>query len=194
MSALTVKPPYLMYAWAFLAAVSVAVVLMMDFPFSGGITVNLWTAEGCCRLHLALQASPRAFLSPGRGGTDRPDECGRQLPCHRFILRSTPPKLAARADVALSQGAAPRCGDMKMRTNAPAAVTATWAFVLFPSEVDRQRTFARLESDNIRESQNFVSESPWMPYGVVYGSQAHWDGKCPHRRAAESTARWASNY
>jgi hypothetical protein len=41
MSALTVKPPYLMYAWAFLAAVSVAVVLMMDFPFSGGITVNL---------------------------------------------------------------------------------------------------------------------------------------------------------
>lgn len=41
MSALTVKPPYLMYAWAFLAAVSVAVVLMIDFPFSGGITVNL---------------------------------------------------------------------------------------------------------------------------------------------------------
>jgi hypothetical protein len=41
MSALTVKPPYLMYAWAFLAAVSVAVVLMMDFPFSGGVTVNL---------------------------------------------------------------------------------------------------------------------------------------------------------
>lgn len=41
LSALTVKPPYLMYAWAFLAAVSVAVVLMLDFPFSGGITVNL---------------------------------------------------------------------------------------------------------------------------------------------------------
>jgi hypothetical protein len=41
MSALTVKPPYLMYAWAFLAAVSVAVVLMIDFPFSGGIAVNL---------------------------------------------------------------------------------------------------------------------------------------------------------
>jgi hypothetical protein len=41
MSALTVKPPYLMYAWAFLAAVSVAVVLMIDFPFSGGVTVNL---------------------------------------------------------------------------------------------------------------------------------------------------------
>ena len=41
MSALTVRPPYLMYAWAFLAAVSVAVVLMIDFPFSGGITVNL---------------------------------------------------------------------------------------------------------------------------------------------------------
>ena len=40
-SALTVKRPYLMYAWAFLAAVSVAVVLMMDFPFSGGVTVNL---------------------------------------------------------------------------------------------------------------------------------------------------------
>jgi len=36
-----VKPPYLMYAWAFLAAVSVAVVLMLDFSFSGGITVNL---------------------------------------------------------------------------------------------------------------------------------------------------------
>ena len=41
MSALTVKRPYLMYAWAFLAAVSVAVVLMLDFPFSGGVTVNL---------------------------------------------------------------------------------------------------------------------------------------------------------
>ena len=41
MSALTVRPPYLMYAWAFLAAVSVAVVLMIDYPFSGGITVNL---------------------------------------------------------------------------------------------------------------------------------------------------------
>lgn len=41
MSALTVKRPYLMYAWAFLAAVSLAVVLMIDFPFSGGITVNL---------------------------------------------------------------------------------------------------------------------------------------------------------
>ena len=41
MSALTVKPPYLMYAWAFLAAVSVAVVVMIDFPFSGGVTVNL---------------------------------------------------------------------------------------------------------------------------------------------------------
>src|SRR5262245_53670888 len=41
LSALTVKPPYLMYAWALLAAVSVAVVLMLDFPFSGGITVNL---------------------------------------------------------------------------------------------------------------------------------------------------------
>jgi hypothetical protein len=41
MSALTVKPPYLMYAWAFLAAVSVAVVLMIDYPFSGGITVSL---------------------------------------------------------------------------------------------------------------------------------------------------------
>ena len=41
MAALTVKPPYLMYAWALLSAVSVAVVLMMDFPFSGGITVNL---------------------------------------------------------------------------------------------------------------------------------------------------------
>ena len=41
MSALTVKWPYLMYAWAFLGAVSVAVVLMMDFPFSGGVTVNL---------------------------------------------------------------------------------------------------------------------------------------------------------
>jgi len=41
LSALTAKPPYLMYAWAFLAAVSVAVVLMLDFPFSGGITVNL---------------------------------------------------------------------------------------------------------------------------------------------------------
>jgi hypothetical protein len=41
MSALTVKPRYLMYAWAFLAAVSVAVVLMIDFPFSGGVTVNL---------------------------------------------------------------------------------------------------------------------------------------------------------
>jgi len=40
-SALTVQPPYLMYAWALLAAVSVAVVLMLDFPFSGGITVNL---------------------------------------------------------------------------------------------------------------------------------------------------------
>lgn len=41
LSALTVNPPYLMYAWALLAAVSVAVVLMLDFPFSGGITVNL---------------------------------------------------------------------------------------------------------------------------------------------------------
>ncbi len=41
LSALTVKPPYLMYAWALLSAVSVAVVLMLDFPFSGGITVNL---------------------------------------------------------------------------------------------------------------------------------------------------------
>jgi len=41
LSALTVKPPYLMYAWALLAAVSLAVVLMLDFPFSGGITVNL---------------------------------------------------------------------------------------------------------------------------------------------------------
>jgi hypothetical protein len=41
MSALTVKRPYLMYAWALLAAVSLAVVLMMDFPFSGGVTVNL---------------------------------------------------------------------------------------------------------------------------------------------------------
>ena len=41
MSALTVKPPYLMYAWAFLAAVSVAVVLMIDYPFSGGVTVSL---------------------------------------------------------------------------------------------------------------------------------------------------------
>ena len=41
LSAATVKPPYLIYAWAFLAAVSVAVVLMLDFPFSGGITVNL---------------------------------------------------------------------------------------------------------------------------------------------------------
>jgi len=41
MSALTVKWPYLMYAWAFLAAVSLAVVLMIDFPFSGGVTVNL---------------------------------------------------------------------------------------------------------------------------------------------------------
>ncbi len=30
-----------MYAWAFLAAVSVAVVVMIDFPFSGAITVNL---------------------------------------------------------------------------------------------------------------------------------------------------------
>ena len=41
MSALTVRPPYLMYAWAFLAAVSVAVVLMIDYPFSGGVTVSL---------------------------------------------------------------------------------------------------------------------------------------------------------
>ena len=41
MSALTVERPYLMYAWAFLASVSLAVVLMIDFPFSGGITVNL---------------------------------------------------------------------------------------------------------------------------------------------------------
>jgi hypothetical protein len=41
MSALTVRPPYLMYAWAFLAAVSLAVVVMIDFPFSGAITVNL---------------------------------------------------------------------------------------------------------------------------------------------------------
>jgi hypothetical protein len=41
LSALTANPPYLMYAWALLAAVSVAVVLMLDFPFSGGITVNL---------------------------------------------------------------------------------------------------------------------------------------------------------
>jgi hypothetical protein len=41
LSALTVKPPFLMYAWALLAAVSVAVVMMLDFPFSGGITVNL---------------------------------------------------------------------------------------------------------------------------------------------------------
>ena len=41
MSALTVKRPYLMYGWAFLAAVSVAVVLMIDFPFNGGVTVNL---------------------------------------------------------------------------------------------------------------------------------------------------------
>jgi hypothetical protein len=40
-SALTVERPYLTYAWAFLAAVSLAVVLMIDFPFSGGITVNL---------------------------------------------------------------------------------------------------------------------------------------------------------
>ena len=31
-SALTVKPPYLMYAWALLAAVSVAVVLMLGSP------------------------------------------------------------------------------------------------------------------------------------------------------------------
>lgn len=41
MSALTVKRPYLMYAWAFIAAVSVAVVLMIDFPFGSGIGVNL---------------------------------------------------------------------------------------------------------------------------------------------------------
>jgi hypothetical protein len=41
MAALTAKPPLLMFAWAFLSAVSVAVVLMMDFPFSGGVTVNL---------------------------------------------------------------------------------------------------------------------------------------------------------
>ena len=41
MSALTVKRPYLMYAWAFFAAVSLAVVLMIDFPFSGGVTVDL---------------------------------------------------------------------------------------------------------------------------------------------------------
>ena len=41
LSSLTVRPPYLMYAWALLAAVSVAVVLMLDFPFSGGITVDL---------------------------------------------------------------------------------------------------------------------------------------------------------
>ena len=41
MSALTVERPHLMYAWAFLAAVSLAVVLMIDFPFGGGIGVNL---------------------------------------------------------------------------------------------------------------------------------------------------------
>jgi hypothetical protein len=41
LSALNVNPPYLMYAWALLASVSVAVILMLDFPFSGGITVNL---------------------------------------------------------------------------------------------------------------------------------------------------------
>lgn len=41
MSALTVERPYLMYAWAFIAAVSVAVVLMIDFPFGSGIGVNL---------------------------------------------------------------------------------------------------------------------------------------------------------
>ncbi|MBV9091523.1 MAG: DUF4239 domain-containing protein [Mycobacteriaceae bacterium] len=41
LSSLTVRPPYMMYAWALLAAVSVAVVLMLDFPFSGGITVDL---------------------------------------------------------------------------------------------------------------------------------------------------------
>jgi len=41
MSALTVERPYLMYAWAFIAAVSFAVVLMIDFPFGSGIGVNL---------------------------------------------------------------------------------------------------------------------------------------------------------
>lgn len=41
MSALTVERPYLMYAWAFIASVSVAVVLMIDFPFDSGIGVNL---------------------------------------------------------------------------------------------------------------------------------------------------------
>ena len=41
MSALTVERPFLMYAWAFMAAVSLAVVLMIDFPFGSGIGVNL---------------------------------------------------------------------------------------------------------------------------------------------------------
>jgi hypothetical protein len=41
MSALTVERPHLMYAWAFIAAVSLAVVLMIDFPFGGGIGVSL---------------------------------------------------------------------------------------------------------------------------------------------------------
>ena len=41
MSALTVERPYLMYAWAFVAALSLAVVLMIDFPFGSGIGVNL---------------------------------------------------------------------------------------------------------------------------------------------------------
>ena len=65
LSAATVKPPYLIYAWAILCRGSVAVVLMLDFPFSGGITVNLGPLRRC-RLPLARQASltPSAATIP----------------------------------------------------------------------------------------------------------------------------------
>lgn len=40
-AAATVERPTLMYGWAFVGALSLALVLLLDYPFGGGISVNL---------------------------------------------------------------------------------------------------------------------------------------------------------